>query len=202
MKLYHVILSQNLDDILPILIENYSIGGIFTIGKKIYHYPHINTIPIDIETSEYGEPILLASEIIKRINEKKIGKEWKIVVNLDGENPMESLALFFVAQSFSSSSYIIRNSEIRIIYPLNLIKITPEETILLKVLANYNSFDSIGDLVTEIGWGEKGDANVIAKAVYSTRKLESKGLIKTEREGRSVKLKISDAGVQYCRIFT
>ena len=56
---------------------------------------------------------------------------------------MEVLALFFVAQSFSSSSYIVRNNEIKIIHPLNLVKITSEEVILLKALAKHISFNSI-----------------------------------------------------------
>jgi len=201
MKCYHLIFGQYLEKTIPIIIEQYSIAGILLIGAEEPNLSFLNVQKINLNPSSFNNPILLASAIINEIERVEITTRERIQVAIVGTNPLEILSLYMVAQSLNSSAYTIIENNIILLPPLNISKITGDELKILNHLSKAECVDSMGELVERLEWGKKENPNMIAKVAYCVRKLRSKKLIDTLKEGRTVQLKITDAGKQHVQLF-
>lgn len=201
MKFYHVIFHKYLTSLIPIVIEHYSVAGILSIGTIEENVPYINIIKINLDINNFSNPISLASAIIYEIKKIKTIKDEKIQIAVVGESSLEVLSLYLVAQSLNSSAYTIHDQKIVQLPPLSISKVSSDELVILDYLHEFESIDSMGELAEKLNWGKKENPNMVAKIAYSVRKLSSKRLIDTFKEGRSVRLKITDAGRQYIQLF-
>ena len=117
MKYSQLIFEEYLEEFLPIIVQNYSISEVYVIGFQTPQISFLKIHLININPNNFTNPILLSSAIIKEIVNNGYLENNQLQVGIIGNNPIQILSMYLVAQSLNSNSYMIINQQITILPP-------------------------------------------------------------------------------------
>ncbi|MDI9645670.1 MAG: DUF6293 family protein [Archaeoglobales archaeon] len=214
MQFVHIILAGNNAEIIldSIKVSGHPIHKSYVLyddenSKKVAeNIKRVLSSLIDVELIEVNDKRIYSAvwEILKIARREKDLKN-EILINLTGANQKFSLAGLIAAQISGGKVYTYKNGEVEVVQKPPVKDVNGDKMMILKVLDNEGGeVDSINRLIELVEGKIEEHKRYMAQRArmsYHLNGLEEDGLVVTERQGKNLKIKLTDLGKAFVLMF-